>query len=169
MAQANTHNITLASSRRRFLTVAAASAVSVTALAAAAMPVHQEPLDDSALLKLEKLVFEQNAAARAYDDEMFRLQDIWMTESKQLHVESLTGRCDLTQQERWDRVSAMPEAKEHERLVGLQRVHDTEMDRLVSEMWATPAHTPEGRRSKLLVLLGCILTDDWRKIPSGRW
>jgi hypothetical protein len=42
MAQADTHNSILDSSRRRFLAItAAASAVSASALGAAAMPVHQ--------------------------------------------------------------------------------------------------------------------------------
>jgi hypothetical protein len=40
------------------------------------------------------------------------------------------------------------------------------MDALVKEMLATPAHTPEGRRAKAEVLLGCIMGDDWRHIDK---
>jgi hypothetical protein len=35
-------------------------------------------------------------------------------------------------------------------------------DELVSIMWALPAQTPQGRRSKLLVLLGYIMDEFWR-------
>ena len=34
------------------------------------------------------------------------------------------------------------------------------MDALVKQMFAIPAHTAEGRRAKVSVLLGCILGDD---------
>ena len=40
------------------------------------------------------------------------------------------------------------------------------MDALVKEMFATPAHTPEGRRAKAEVLLGCIMGDDWRHVDK---
>jgi hypothetical protein len=40
------------------------------------------------------------------------------------------------------------------------------MEALIAEMFATPAHTPEGRRAKVMVLLGCISTDDWRSIDE---
>jgi hypothetical protein len=30
------------------------------------------------------------------------------------------------------------------------------------KMWALPAQTPEGKRSKLLVLVGFILGEEWR-------
>ncbi len=32
-------------------------------------------------------------------------------------------------------------------------------------MWATPAHTPEGRRAKVLVALR-LLPDEWREIDE---
>jgi hypothetical protein len=35
-------------------------------------------------------------------------------------------------------------------------------------MWLTPARTPEGKRAKLLVLLGYIMCDDdWREDNAG--
>lgn len=33
-------------------------------------------------------------------------------------------------------------------------------------MWSTPARTQEGRRAKLLVLLGHIMTGSWRECDS---
>jgi hypothetical protein len=119
--------------------------------------------DDSALLELEERIFEHHAAATAYNDEIYRLWDIWTAEWKRLDLEGLTGRCTLTSKERWALVREMPESKEHSRLANLQEPHYVEMDKLIIKMWATPAHTPEGRRAKLLVLLGCILDNDWRE------
>ena len=85
MAQANAHNSIRApinSTRRRFLTIsAAASVVSVGTLAAAAMPAPQAVADDSELLKLEELIFEQHEKATADDDEIYRLAEIWTVES----------------------------------------------------------------------------------------
>jgi hypothetical protein len=57
----------------------------------------------------------------------------------------------------------MPECIEHERLTDLQDAQWSAADELVSRMWALPAQTPEGRRSKLLVLLGFIMDDDHGK------
>jgi hypothetical protein len=37
------------------------------------------------------------------------------------------------------------------------------MDKLTKKMWATPAHTPEGRRAKLEVLLATIMPVGWRE------
>jgi len=34
------------------------------------------------------------------------------------------------------------------------------MDALIKQMFATPAHTAEGRRAKVSVLLGCVMGDD---------
>jgi hypothetical protein len=164
MAQANTDTST--TSRRRFLTVAGlASAASATALAAAAMPVQQACMaDDSALLKLEEQIFEQYEGACAFDDEIIRLSEIWTTESKRLYEESLDaeGNCSLSPQERWNLVTDMPASVEHSRLCRLQEPFYVRMDVLVKQMFATPAHTAEGRRAKATVLLGCILGDDWR-------
>jgi hypothetical protein len=135
------------------------SAAALTAGSSAAASI--EP-DDSALLAMEEQIFEQHEAATAYDDEICRLHEIWNAEHKRLYFESLTGRSALTSKERSQLVRVMPESKEHSRLVELQEPHYTEMDKLIIKMWATPARTPEGRRAKLLVLLGCILDDHWR-------
>ncbi len=141
------------SSRRRFLTVAAVtSAVAAGSLAVAAMP----PQDDRRLLELEELIFEQHWAAHAYDDEIVRLSEIWRAEGERLYHE---GR--LSPDERWNLVWTMPEAKEHDRLVKLQDEPFGRRDDLMEEMFATPAHTPEGRRAKVLTLLVCVLGDDW--------
>jgi hypothetical protein len=120
--------------------------------------------DDSALLELEERIFEQHELATAYDAEIIRLSAIWQTESHRLYMESLDseGNCPLGPQERWNLVTEMPACIEHSRLVELQEPHYLEMDKLIRKMWETPAHTPEGRRAKLLVLLGVILDDDWR-------
>jgi hypothetical protein len=170
MTQAKTDTST--TSRRRFLTVAAvASAVSASALAAAAMPEHQArtaPQDDSALVKLEEQIFEQYEGATAFDDEIIRLSDIWTTESNRLYRASLDaeGNCPLGPQERWNLVTDMPASIEHNRLCKLQEPFYVRMDALVKEMFATPAHTAEGRRAKAEVLLGCIMGDDWRHIDA---
>ena len=156
MAQADSNNSI--PSRRRFLTVAAAaSAVSATALAAAAMPVQQTPLDDSALLKLEEQIFEQHNLAMAHNDEIRRLSEIWGAESNRLYEEALSREVQaatyLTPDERWAVVTEMTECKEHDRLCGLQEIHVLKMEALVKQMWAIPALTPEGRRAKVLVAL----------------
>jgi hypothetical protein len=162
MTQANTDTST--TSRRRFLTVAAvASAASATALAAAAMPVHQACMaDDSALLKLEEQIFEQYEAAGAFDPEMIRLQDIWTAELKRLTDAFYTGQSELTREAIWERVKAMPESREHTRLGKLQDPFYLKMDALIRQMFATPAHTAEGRRAKAAVLISCIMGSDWQ-------
>jgi hypothetical protein len=135
------------------------SAAALTAGSSAAASI--EP-DDSSLLKLEEQIFEKLEAATAYDDEIYRLHEIWTAEYKRLYFESLTGRSALTSKEQSQLVREMPESKEHSRLVELQEPYYVEMDKLINTMWATPARTPEGRRAKLLVLFGCILDDHWR-------
>jgi hypothetical protein len=171
MAQANTDTST--TSRRRFLTVAAvASAVSASALAAAAMPARSagsgpiSSLDDSALVKLEEQIFEQYQGATAYDDEINRLHPIWVEEGKRLLHETLAGRSTLTSDERWAVVGEMPECIECARLQKLQGAFFDRMDMLVKQMFAMPAHTAEGRRAKVTVLLGCILGNDWRRVDA---
>jgi hypothetical protein len=172
MTQADSNTITRSpadSSRRRFLTVAAAaSAVSATALAAAAMPVQQTCAfaDDSALVKLEELIFEQREGGAQYDGEITRLQKIWTAEAKRLAVEVDAGRSTLTEDERWALALAMPESKEQERLERLQKpFHDRE-DAYTEQMFATPARTPEGRRAKVTVLLRCVMGRDWCSVDA---
>jgi hypothetical protein len=60
----------------------------------------------------------------------------------------------------------MPESKEHTRLCALIERHDQEMVALVKEMWTIPARTSEGRRSKLLVLLACVMGGDWTVVDK---
>lgn len=60
----------------------------------------------------------------------------------------------------------LPECVEHSRLCGLQEPFYMRMDTLVKQMFATPAHTAEGRRAKATVLLGCVLGDDWRRTDA---
>jgi hypothetical protein len=93
------------------------------------------------------------------------LAEIWSGESNRLYYEALAEEARtgifLTPQERWKLTTEIPECIEHNRLSNLQEPHYVEMDKLVRQMWATPAHTPEGRRAKVLVLLGCIRSSRW--------
>jgi len=150
--------------RRGFLASLAAGA-SVAAVAVIPKAIAA-PLDDSALVKLEEEIFEQYEGAKAFDDEILRLSAIWTDESNRLYDESLSSDTPLTPQQRWALVTDMPECKEHNRLCKLQDPFYLRMDALVKEMFATPAHTAEGRRAKAEVLLGCIMGDDWRHVDK---
>jgi hypothetical protein len=149
--------------RRRFLSQAASVAVGGTAAAVVATQAIAAP-DDSALVRLEEQIFEQYEQATAYDDEIIRLQAIWGAESKRLYQASLAAGEDypLTAKQQWQLVTDMPESREHSRLCNLQGAFFTKIDALVKQMAAIPAHTAEGRRAKVSVLLGCILGDEWR-------
>jgi hypothetical protein len=48
----------------------------------------------------------------------------------------------------------------------LQEPFTIKMGALVEQMFATPAHTAEGRRAKVIVLLGCVMGDDWRHVDE---
>lgn len=48
------------------------------------------------------------------------------------------------------------------RITTLQEPHYERMDRLIKEMWATPAKTADERRAKVEVLLVCVMRADWR-------
>jgi hypothetical protein len=123
--------------------------------------------DDSGLLKLEEQIFEQYEKATAYDDEIARVAEIWTAESTRLYQEALAAEIQegvyLTPEERWKIVADLPECREHNRLESLQEPHYREMDRMIAQMWSTPAHTAEGRQAKVWVLLGCILGGSWRE------
>jgi hypothetical protein len=169
MAQASSNNSTRAPidpTRRGFLSHAAGVAVGATAAVVATKAVAL-PLDDSALVKLEEQIFEQYEGACVFDDEILRLSEIWTTESRRLYDEALSREQQtgtyLSAQERWELVTDLPECREHSRLVKLQEPFYARMDALVKQMFATPAHTAEGRRAKATVLLGCIMGDDWRR------
>jgi hypothetical protein len=60
----------------------------------------------------------------------------------------------------------MPECIENSRLCRLQEPVYAKMDSLIREMWAMPAHTAEGRRAKVQVLLVCILGQEWTVIDE---
>ena len=125
------------------------------------------PPDDRALLALEEQFFEQQELATAHDDKMEQLAAIWQAESERLYHATLQpdGSCSLTRDERWNLVRQMPEAQEHDRLCLLQEAHYVKMGALVKEMWAIPALTPEGRRSKVLVALN-LLPSNWRVVDE---
>jgi hypothetical protein len=128
MSQANSNHTTPApadSSRRRFLTVAAAaSAVSAGSLAVAAMPTAALQAcsisDDSMLLKLEERIFQHKAAIDAMEPEADRLDGIWSRENHRLHDEFEATRTGPTFSERKAIVEGMPEYLECMRLRHLQ-------------------------------------------------
>jgi hypothetical protein len=124
------------------------------------------PLDDSVLLQLEEQIFEQYEAAHANDDDLYKVHVIWRDEFSRLENEALkeqlAGRPTLTSKERWELVKAMPESKEHNRLVTLGEPFFARMDVLIKQMFAIPAHTADGRRAKVTVLLTCIMPHEWR-------
>jgi len=135
-------------------------------VAVPAMPSNAAPLDDAELVKLEEQIFEQYEGAHALDDEIYRVFEIWGDEVKRLDreaiVDHLQGRSALTSDERWQLVKAMPESKEHTRLVELTEPFFARMDALIKQMFAIPAHTADGRRAKVAVLLTCIMPSEWR-------
>jgi hypothetical protein len=150
-------------SRRSIMNMLVSTAIAGTAVPAVATRAAALPADDSALLKLEEQIFEQRELASVHDDEIIRLSTIWSDASRQLYQQSLDaeGNCSLTPQQRWDIITAMPESIEHNRLCRLQDPFLAKMDALIKEMFAMPAHTAEGRRAKVTVLLVCVLGDDW--------
>jgi hypothetical protein len=65
-------------------------------------------------------------------------------------------------------IDAMPEFIECMRLRELQQIEWSAAEDLVKQMWAIEAQTPEGRRAKVLVLLGYVMEDDeWRRAFDG--
>src|SRR6266849_1282711 len=167
MAQANSDNSTRApidSTRRVFLSQAAGVAIGATAAVVATKAVAL-PADDGELLKLEELIFEQHEKAAAYDDEIIRLSAIWTAKSNRLYEEALAAEkrsgIFLSAQERWKIVADIPECVEHSRLCNLQEPFSIKMEALIKQMFATPTHTAEGRRAKVIVLLRCVMGDEW--------
>jgi hypothetical protein len=118
------------------------------------------PDDDNVLIELEERIFECYRATRAYNDEIDRVARIVQNEYRRLYR-------DLDAAELNRAIREMPENKEQTRLVGLQKPHFEEMDKLIEKMWATPARTPEGRRAKVSVLLGCTMANDWRETDKN--
>jgi hypothetical protein len=158
--------------RRAFVAAVAGGAAAAMVAPVASLasgdpdPVHP----DAILLELEEKIFEQHELATAYDDEIMRLAKIWNAESHRLYQEALAAETRrgiyLSPQERWNLVTDIPECIEHNRLCNLQEPFTVKMDALIKQMFATPAHTAEGRRAKVLVLLGCIMGDDWRHVDE---
>jgi hypothetical protein len=137
-------------SRRIFLAMTAASTVTATGLAAATP-------DDAELLKLKEEIFAARDAAQVYDNEVLRLFEAWQDEARRLESEAEAGRSSLTEIERWEKVIAMPEAREHDRLSKLQRPHHERQDALTERLLSIPARTAEGRKAKAAVFVECIL------------
>jgi len=106
-------------------------------------------------------IIKHQEAIDTLKPEIFRLFEIWSGEAKRLYA--LRGECKLTSEERWAAVTAMPEAKEHSRLVGEQWPHYEALDKLINQMWAIPAQTPEGKAAKIMVLICSVMGDDWHE------
>jgi hypothetical protein len=128
------------------------------------------PANDAALLELELQIFEQREAGGQYDDEIIRLSEIWTAESNRLYKEALAREAQtgtyLTPQERWKLVTDSPACIEHNRLCELQEPFHRQMEALIAQMWAIPAHTSEGRRAKAAVLISCVMASDWQQVDE---
>src|SRR5258708_33715547 len=72
----------------------------------------------------------------------------------------------MSAQERWKIVADIPECIEHNRLCELQEPFANKMGALIKQLFATPAHTAEGRRAKVIVLLGCVMGHEWRHVDE---
>jgi hypothetical protein len=144
------------------MTAFVSTAITGAAVANAAAIISQPaltPPDDGALVKIEEEIFEACEGAAAYDDDIRRASDIWTEEMRRLPE-------GMTPKERCDAVMALPACIEHNRLSMLQEPYYLRMDELIAKMFATPAHTAEGRRAKVAVLLGILLDDDWRGVDA---
>jgi len=158
-------------SRRGFLARAAgvaaggAALIGAAAMAGAAGASPGAP-NDAALLQFEEEIFDAYHAATSSNEEIKRLQDIWHAEGDRLLADMEAGRSDLTAEQRLDLVSAMPEYQECDRLITISEAHYQRMFDLVDKMWATPARTDAGRKAKAVVLLGCVIRDDWNRVDA---
>jgi hypothetical protein len=112
--------------------------------------------DDSELLQLEQEILEQRRLAQAYDPEIMRLSEIWTDENSRLAGEIDAGRLNMTPQQRYAAVMAMPENKEHDRLVDLQKPYWEKHDAAVERLFSIPAQTAEGRAAKASAVLGLM-------------
>jgi hypothetical protein len=117
--------------------------------------------DDAELLELEEKIFDLIHAMDDFDPEISRLHEIWTGEMLRLEAAAAAGESTLSRTERSAIVRAMPECIEHTRLCNLQHPLDEEAGRLAKQMWEIPAKTPEGRRSKFLVLLAYFMPREW--------
>ncbi|MCK1741227.1 hypothetical protein IVA80_10180 [Bradyrhizobium sp. 139] len=125
-----------------------------------------EIVDDSRILALEEQIFQEHELATSHDEEIIRLQiirlqNVYAGELKRLHDELDADMSSLTRDEIWQRVKALPESIEQTRLVKLTDPHHRKVEALISELWPIRAQTAEGRRAKFLVLLSCIMGNEW--------
>jgi hypothetical protein len=169
--------------RRRFLSTTATLAAGSAALAAippalaAAAPAgsldatnagpQAVPNPDAELFDLEERIFKHKEAADAIGLRASPLNAIFNAENRRLHREfEATG--SPTFDNRKAIIDAMPEFIECMRLRELQQIEWSAAEDLVKQMWAIEAQTPEGRRAKVLVLLGYVMEDDeWRRAFDG--
>jgi hypothetical protein len=99
--------------------------------------------------------------AHEHDDEMERLQWVWTEKYVEFDRAKMAGTCSLSQKEIRDIVAAMPETKEHSRLVKLTDPFHEQIGDLVRQMWTIPAITEAGRAAKVRVLLNTIAPTKW--------
>ena len=162
-------------SRRSFLTTTAATlaagsaalAAIPPALAAAAPAGSLDANPDAELFDLEERIFEHKEAADAIGLRASPLNAIFSAENRRLHREfEATG--SPTFDNRNAIIDAMPEFIECMRLRELQQIEWSAAEDLVEQMWAIEAQTPEGKRAKVLVLLGYVMEEDeWRRVFDG--
>ncbi|MCC8937560.1 hypothetical protein H8A99_14030 [Bradyrhizobium sp. Arg68] len=73
----------------------------------------------------------------------------------------------LNAKERSAAIKAMPAHQEHARLAGVVEPFAIARGELIKKMWTMPAHSAEGRRSKLLVLLSCVMRSGWTVVDAA--
>jgi hypothetical protein len=155
-----------AMTRRILMNAMAASAAIVT------VPTIAQAVPDTTaeLLDLQAQISEAHEAANVDHAEIVRLDVIVAAEAARLYDEALTEEARqgqyLTPDERWNQALAMPELKEHDRLVQLAEPHNDRVIALIERMWSIPATTPEGRQAKFLVLLDHVMGEDWEVVDG---
>jgi hypothetical protein len=123
---------------------------------------------DAQLLEMQEKIFGHKRALSATAPEIARLSHVWTGEDHRLHDEFEATRIAPTFEERKAIVEAMPEYNEYTRLLEMQECWHKSADEIVKQMWEIKAQTPEGRRAKVLVLLGYVMEDDkWRYTNAG--
>lgn len=141
------------------------NALATAAAVALAPAIAEASESDAELLRLEERIFEERAAVDEHEDEIRTLAEIFNAEFERgLEELQATGAILTRNQTRrvWDQARRTPAAAEQVQLEGLRDQRLEQMNALIEKMWRMPARTPEGRRAKLLVLLGCVLEERWR-------
>ena len=123
-------------------------------------------ITDAELLALEEKIFELDERAHAHDEEINQQVEIWRSELERLEEARWNGGPVLTAKERSEAIRAMPAHQEHVRLASIAEPIAIERDQLIKKMWTIPARTAEGRRSKLLVLLSCVMRSGWTEVDK---